>query len=250
MEEDCELTFSNGLTAHAVEVQSLAELPLALRELGLRWSSSTLVLVGGAGGLSDAELDRLRPLFVEVLAPMAEALGVSVVDGGTDAGVMRLMGQAYAELDATFPLIGVAAIGTVALPGVLLSPPDAASLEPHHTHFVLVPGSEWGDESPWLASAASTLANGAPSVTVLVDGGETAWEDVSQSVEAGRPVITIAGSGRTADKLAGALRGEIIDEKTRELSTSGLLQAVELTVAFDVLPSMIEKFLSVEERAT
>lgn len=157
---------------------------------------------------------------------------------------MRLMGQARAGMDATFPLIGVAAIGTVALPGVPLSPPDAASLEPHHTHFVLVPGSEWGDESPWLAHVASALADGAPSVTVLVDGGETAWEDVSQSVEAGRPVVAIAGSGRTADKLAGTLRGEITDERAREISASGLLQAVDLTAAFDVLASMIEKFLS------
>ncbi len=138
MEEAFEITFPNGLTARAVRVHRSAELPVALRELGLRRSNPTLVLVGGAGGLGDAELDRLRPLFVEVLAPLAETLGASVVDGGTDSGVMRLMGQARAETDVTFPLIGVAATGTVALPDAS-SPPDAASSKYIH---VISAGSE------------------------------------------------------------------------------------------------------------
>jgi hypothetical protein len=142
MEAAFEVDFSNGLTACAVKVHSKAELSAALRELGLRCSSPTLVLVGGTGGQSDAESDRLHPLFVEVLDPLAEA----VVDGGTDAGIMSLMGEAHAEMDATFPLVGVAAIGTIALPDAPFSPPDAAPLEPHHNHFVLVPGSEGVEE--------------------------------------------------------------------------------------------------------
>ncbi|UXE59643.1 MAG: hypothetical protein KA717_28380 [Woronichinia naegeliana WA131] len=32
-------------------------------------------------------------MFSKVLAPLAQELGVIVADGGTDAGVMRLMGQ-------------------------------------------------------------------------------------------------------------------------------------------------------------
>src|SRR5215211_857987 len=244
-----EVTFSNGLTACAAKVHRLAELSAALRELGLHRSKPALVLVGGAGGLSDAESDRLGPLFVEVLAPLAEALGAAVVDGGTDAGVMRLMGRARAGIDATFPLIGVAAIGTIALPGVPFSPPDAAPLEPHHSHFVLVPGSDWGDEAPWLARVASALVNGAPSVTVLVNGGGTAWDDVFQSVEAGRPVIAIAGSGRTADKLAGTLRGEITDERAKELSASGLLQAVGSAPTFDALAGTLEESLTPKKRS-
>lgn len=243
MGEAFELTFSNGLTARVVKVSRSAELAGALRELSLRSTTSTLVLIGGAGELRDDDLDRLRPLFIDVMAPLAESLGASVVDGGTDAGVMRLMGQAHDEMKATFPLIGVAATGTVTLPGVPRPSPDAASLESHHTHFVLVPGSEWGDESPWLAHVASVLANGAPSVTVLVDGGETAWEDVSQSIEFSRMIVAIAGSGRTADKLVGTLRGETTDERARKLVTSGLLQAVEPSA----LAGTIERLLSSKE---
>jgi hypothetical protein len=40
--------------------------------------------------------------------------------------------------------------------------------------LVLVPGLDWGDEARWLVRLASALADGAPSVTVLVNGGDVA----------------------------------------------------------------------------
>lgn len=243
MKKAFELTFSNGSTTHAIQVDRGADLSAALHELDFHRSFRTLVLVGGAGGLGKAELDSLRPLFIEVLAPLAATLGAAVVDGGTDTGVMRLMGQARAETNATFALVGVVAIGMVTLPDTQLPALDTALLESHHTHFVLVPGSQWGDESPWLSRVAGTLAQGAPSVTVLVNGGKTAWQDVLQSVKARRPVIVVGGSGRTADLLAGALRGEIADERARELSASGLLRAVDLKASADTLTRTIEQSL-------
>lgn len=240
-------TFSNKLTVYAIRVHRSTELSVALGELGLHPPRPTLVLVGGAGRMSDTDLARLRPLFVEALAPLAEALGAFVVDGGTDAGVMRLMGQARAETGATFPLIGVAAEGTVTFPNAIRSRPEAWPLEPHHTHFVLVPGSNWGDEAPWIARVANALACESPSVTVLVNGGEIAFEDVSQSIKAGRPVVIIAGSGRTADTLAAALYGEVTDRRARALAASGLLQAVDMTEGSDTLSRVIKGMLSTKE---
>jgi TRPM family ion channel len=245
MEEPFNVAFSEVSKARAVRVRRSEALPAALRELGLGRSRPVLVLVGGAGGLDDADRARLRPLFTEVLAPRAGALGASVVDGGTDAGVMRLLGRARAETGAAFPLVGVAAAGTISLPGVPPPRPDAAPLEPNHTHFVLVPGSTWGDEARWLARVASALAAGAPSVTVLVDGGETAWEDAAVSVEAGRPVIAVSGSGRAADTLVGAIRGEASDGRARELAISGLLRAADLSA--ESLAGAIEEALSAKE---
>ncbi len=241
------VSFSNALSSYAIRVNRPAELTVALRKLGLHRPRPVLVVVGGAGKLSEAEMSRLRPLFVEVLAPLAEALGACVADGGTDSGVMRLMGQARAQTQATFSLIGVAPIGTVAVPGASLPRPDAALLEPNHTHFVLVPGSEWGDDSPWLLRVASVLAKEAPSVTVAVDGGENTWNDVSQSVEAGRRVIAVAGSGRAADVLASALRGETVDRRAKALVASGLVQAVDTSADPDALAGAIERVLSAKE---
>ena len=246
-EKPFEVSFSNGLSSYAIRVHRSAELPVALRELGLDHSRPILVVVGGAGEVSDADMARLRPLFVEVLAPLVEALDAIVVDGGTDAGVMRLMGRAHAETRAAFPLIGVVATGTVTLPGAPPPRPDAAPLETNHTHFVLVPGSEWGDDSPWLPRVASVLAKGVPSVTVVVNGGEHTWTDVSQSIKAGRPVIAVGGSGRAADGLAGALRGEAVDGRAKELAASGLVRAADMTAGSDALAGMIEDILSAKE---
>jgi hypothetical protein len=203
--------------------------------------------VGGASKVSEADLSRLRLLFVKVLAPLAEELGASVVDGGTDVGVMQMMGQARAETAATFPLIGVTPVGKVALPDRIPSSSKVTALEPHHTHFVLIPGSNWGDESPWLARVASVLASGAPSVTVLVNGGEIAWKDVSENLKANRRLLVIAGSGRLADTLAADLRGEATDVRARELVASGLAQAIDLTESFDSLTRLLNEMFSAQE---
>jgi hypothetical protein len=239
MEKPFQIAISNGLTAPAIQVQSPEDLSTALRELALHSPRPILVVVGGASKVSEADLSRLRLLFVKVLAPLAEELGASVVDGGTDVGVMQMMGQARAETAATFPLIGVTPVAKVALPDRIPSS-KVTALEPHHTHFVLIPGSNWGDESPWLARVASVLANGAPSVTVLVNGGEIAWKDVSENLKANRPLLVIAGSGRLADTLAAALRGEATDERGRELVASGLAQAIDLTESFDSLTLQVQ----------
>ena len=82
---------------------------------------------------------------------------------------------------------------------------DAAPLEPNHTHFVLIPGNNWGDESPWMMEVATVLSGTAPSITLLINGGEVTFIDALNSVNAGRLIIVIAGSGRTADKLADRL---------------------------------------------
>jgi hypothetical protein len=234
-------TFNNELTAHSVQVQSRVELSDALSEIGFRGTRPTLVIVGGASGISQADMTRLQRLFVEEIAPIAQALGITVIDGGTDAGVMRFMGQARAEIGGTFPLIGVAAVGTVILPDVPPSKSDAAPLEPNHSHFVLVPGSNWGDESPWLAQVASVLSEGCPSLTLVVNGGEITLQDVRYSIEAGRPVVTLDGSGRTADKLAAALRGEATDERARELVASGLVRAIDMRQSFACIDRAIEE---------
>ena len=238
------LAFPEGPEARAVRIHTPEETPGALCELGLGGSRPVIVLIGGADGLDESSLVRLRPLFAEALAPLAGDLGACVADGGTDAGVMRLMGEARLGAGSRFPLVGVAAAGTVALPGEPLSSPDAAPLEPHHSHFVLVPGSRWGDESPWLARVAGTLAGGSPSITVLVNGGETTWEDAALSVAAGRPVIAVAGSGRAADALANALRGGTDEEWARELAGSGLVRVVDLLAGPSALVETSKKLLA------
>ncbi|MHC5766506.1 MAG: hypothetical protein ACYTXI_12995 [Nostoc sp.] len=228
MKSCLKLTFDNGQTALATQVEQQAELPYALEEIGLGGSRPVLVVVGGASNISEADFLRIQRLFVEVLAPIAETLGAYVVDGGTDAGIMRMMGVARTQIGAKFALVGVTPEGKVALPNHLETTADLIPLEPNHTHFVLVPGNDWGDESPWISHVATMLANDAPSVTVLLNGGEITFKDAFYSVDSGRLVIVIAGSGRTADILADALRGKAIDQRAKKLAKSGTLQYIDL----------------------
>jgi hypothetical protein len=218
---------SGAPASRVVRLGTREDLPGRLVELGLRPPRPVVVLVGGADGLGDADLARLRPLFEEGLAPLADALGACVVDGGTDSGVMALIGQARAKLGASFPLVGVAASGTVEANGGR-GGAGASPLEPNHTHQLLVPGARWGEESPWLAEVAAWLAGDGPSVTVVVNGGEVTLDDAARSVAAGRPVLVVAGSGRVADDLATALRERGGDDRAARLAASGLVQAVEL----------------------
>lgn len=228
MQEPVSIEFSNGLTAKALYPQTYADLTLTLEQLGLFSPHPVIVVVGGASKLSDADRERLRSLFLHVLAPLAESLDACVVDGGTDAGVMQMMGEARWKTGATFPLIGVTSVGLATLPNQPPPGDDACALEPHHSHFVIVPGSQWGDESAWIAEISSLLSGGCPSVTILMNGGEITWKDAEQSVTAKRSIVAISGSGRTADILVAALNGTVKDDRAPALVASGLLQAVDL----------------------
>lgn len=230
--------------ALAIQVHQATELPDALQQLGLQGSRPTLVIVGGASGLTQEYITCLQRLFEEKIVPLAEKFKAYVIDGGTDAGVMQLIGQARLKLDATFPLIGVAAIGTVIFPNIKNTFTDAAPLEANHTHFVLVPGNNWGDESPWIADVATILANDAPSVTVLINGGKIALIDVSHSIRVNRPLIVLAGSGRTADRIVAALQGEVADEQVTQVAQFEKLTTVELENDFHSIEEAIAQKLS------
>ena len=208
-----------------MRVQGWSDLPDALAELGLTGSMPTLVSVGAAAGLSGEDSDRLEPLFAELTA-LAERWSAVVVDGGTDRGVMRLFGRARTRSHG-FPLLGVAVTELVAPLGSELDD-GRCLLEPNHTHALLVPGEAWGDEVPWLARVATILADGAPSVTVLVNGGEITYADAEASIAEGRSVLVAAGSGGTADVVAAAARGAPTLERAQALADCELVRAVDL----------------------
>ncbi|MGO9354718.1 MAG: hypothetical protein ACLP3C_29215 [Mycobacterium sp.] len=215
-------------SARAVHVSEANELQAALDALGLHPPRPTLVLVGGAAGLDEARMDGLRPVFAAGIVPVMQTYGAVGVDGGTRFGVMRLFGEARAARQATFPLVGVVAAGPAKLPPERASGHVETLLEPNHTHFVIVPGKKWGAEAPWIARTASVLAGATPSITVLVNGGQIAYSDVQHSIETGRPVVVISGSGGTADAFAGALAGASADDPAAALVKSGLIRAVPM----------------------
>jgi SLOG in TRPM, prokaryote len=123
----------------------------------------------------------------------------------------------------------------VAIPGASgQTSSDAAPLEPHHTLFVLVPGREWGDEAPWISDIASVVAGSRPSVTVLINGGQIAYSDAAGSLDRGRPLVVLAGTGRTADAIAEALAGQTGDPRAVAIAASPLTSVVDVTTPMAV----------------
>ncbi len=95
--------------------------------------------------------------------------GCRFVTGGTDAGIMKLVGEAKAKYNPHAPLIGIAPFGAVAdhsqwleygaeicYNEVMATDEDSAALDQYHSHFVLV-----DDDDDASSSSSSTDADSA-----------------------------------------------------------------------------------------
>jgi len=182
-----------------------SELPQAIADLNLKDRYAVIVLIGGD---IDEHQAAVTLKAIQTIAKIAEDLHAVVVCGGTNMGVMAEIGQIKQEKHYKFPLVGVAPEGLVAWPGgprstkFLWWGEKRWQLESHYSHFILVPGSQFGDESPWIVDTATCLSKDDQSVTILINGGEISRKDIELSLEHGRPVIVLSRTGRLADELA------------------------------------------------
>jgi hypothetical protein len=186
----------------AVQPDSFDELQEAWRLLGLPHNQSVIVIVGGAGGMTEEDIARVQMFFEKYLMPLAKKKNAAIIDGGTSSGVMAAIGLARKLTRTNLPLIGVVARDIENI---------ETMLEPNHTHFILCPGNDWGHESEWIAAAASALSASQPSVTIMINGGKIAWKDARLNIKYGRPVLVAEGSGRTADVIATTSTGNAFD---------------------------------------
>ncbi|HEX5807952.1 MAG TPA: hypothetical protein VFY25_04750 [Anaerolineales bacterium] len=176
-----------------------------MAELGLQGSYPVIVLIGGEIDEQQADVTQRA---IETISRTADDLNAVVICGGTDMGIMAEIGQIRSRQSYNFPLVGVTPEELVTWPGGPHSGKFLGwgekrwQLEPHYSHFILVPGSQFGDESPWITEAATLLSREHGSVTILINGGEVSRKDIELSLEKGRPVIALSRSGRLADELA------------------------------------------------
>jgi hypothetical protein len=219
---------AGDIQAPLIRISSTDEIAAALDSAGLPRDRAVIVLVGGAGTMGEKEFETVAQVLRDEVVPVAERRDAVVIDGGTDSGVMQLIGRARSTLGGRFPLIGVAAESTVLVPGAGTPSPDAVRLEPNHTLFLLTPGTQWGDEAPWMMDIAGVVAGRRSSVTVLLNGGQIAYTDVAASLRSGRPVVVLAGSGRTADAIAQARAGKGGDNRAVEIAASPLTTVADV----------------------
>lgn len=184
-----------------------------------------VILIGGADLTEDRRTVELRRFF-RTLASYCQRTATTVTDGGTNSGVMRLIADARSRAGGSFGLIGVAPGGAFER-----TTRTGAQIElaPDHDVVLLVPGSRFGDETPWLFAAADHLAHGSAS-TIVVNGGQLTFEEANLRLAAGHRVIAVQGSGRAADELAA----------DPGLRASGKLRVIPLAVDAASLATAIE----------
>jgi hypothetical protein len=217
-----------------------------LHALSVGQPKALLLVIGGAAELDEAVQPRLVQLCSRGIARAADSIGALIMDGGTHAGVMAMMGQGVADRGRKTALVGVAPAGKVSYPD---GPADGsiaegAALDPNHSHFVLVESCAWGGELETMYAVAEALAIIVPVVTVLINGGPLARDEVLQSVRHGWPIIVVQGSGRLADDIATLWQAKppfIADPVLAEIIADGVIHLFPLDGAVAALEDLITR---------
>src|SRR5437660_1776717 len=74
-----------------------AEAQAILRALAFTQPDGVIMVFGGAKGLDNSRKALLTKLFTDAIAPAAAELGTLIIDGGTQSGVMAMIGEALAR---------------------------------------------------------------------------------------------------------------------------------------------------------
>jgi TRPM family ion channel/conflict system pore-forming effector with SLATT domain/uncharacterized protein DUF4231 len=235
-----EIVFPNNNGAKLVA--ALRGVPMAslIEALGISPPKNLILLIGGADKLDEKLTSRLTQLFSRGIARAAADAEALIIDGGTEAGVMQIMGQSIVDRGRKSSLLGVAPAGKVTYPGgPSLASDDSAPLDPNHSHFVLVDGNEWGSETETLFELAAAF--NVPVLAILVNGGAIAKDELLQSVRRNWPVIVIEGSGRLADEVAELKRqpSQIEDPALAEIVEEGDLRIFPITGALEDFERML-----------
>lgn len=196
------ILFSNKRRATAVFPDVDASAADILANLDIKPHKTVILIIGGADNVDEKLKPRLIQLFARGIARAAANAAAVIIDGGTQSGVMAMMGQGVADRGCKCSLIGVAPLALVSYPGSPTQPP--VSLDPNHSHFVLIEGSEWGSELGTIFSLAGALTSNVPGVAILASGGPKSRDEAVQAVRQNIPLIVVEGSGGLADEIAAA----------------------------------------------
>lgn len=189
-----QISFKGDHATRAAHIADNEDIEKAMEELQIPHPKPVIVLVGGAGGIGWWDQFPMRKA-IRILAKLAEETQAVVVDGGTQAGIMTEIGKQRKRNKFSFPLIGVV------FDSLFMKEEPQSILDPNHTHFFLIPGENWGDESAWISKIATVIAGDKKSITVLVNGGNISRNDVGYSLLENRPTFVMRGTGRMADEI-------------------------------------------------
>jgi hypothetical protein len=200
------ITFPNHKTARVVEASANVAARDIINALNIKPPNAMILIFGGAANnLEPSSNSYLEQIFAYIAQLAADIDGL-IIDGGTESGVMKLMGQKVAQIQSNPPqILGIAPMGKVTSPEgeVKEIADDTASLEPNHSHFVLIQGNRWGDETDKMFEIIGALPDEPiQTVVILAGGGEISKKEILHSVRHGLPIIVIENTGKLADEIA------------------------------------------------
>ena len=196
------ILFPTGHEAIAVFPPANAKAEDIVAVLNIEPHKAMILVIGGAEGVDEKLKPRLIQLFGRGIARAAANANAVIIDGGTNSGVMALMGQGVADRGYKSPLIGVAPTGKVKYPGS--DEVGDTDLDSNHSYFVLVEGNDWGSELSAIGKLVGVFAKESPAVVILASGGQNSRNEALYAVRRNLPVIVIEGSGGLADEIAAA----------------------------------------------
>ena len=189
-----QISLKRGVTVSGVHITEDDEIQEALEKLEIPHPKPVIVLVGGASGIGWWDKFPMSKA-IRIVARLAEETGSVIVDGGTQAGIMAEIGKKRKLYKFSFPLVGVV------FGNLLMREEPESILDPNHTHFLFIPGDDWGAESSWISRIATAIAGDQKSLTILVNGGNISRTDVEYSLLENRPTFVMRGTGRMADEI-------------------------------------------------
>jgi len=226
------IEFGEDRSAHAIFVKANTSPRYILKELGADPLPRGIITVsGGAKDFPPDVAERARQVIERVIVPLTFEHDLLVVDGGTAAGVVKLIGEAFARkgqagLEAAAAaepadqskgssrprryLMGFVPASKITYPGLKRSRQSYTPLEPNHLSFVLViDAKEWGGEVKTLFKFLEYLSRNKhiPIVNLVVNGGRITIKEVYHATRQGRPVILLDGSKRAIELMVAAMQG-------------------------------------------
>jgi len=176
------IRFDREHTATAVRAGAHESPARVLTALSLPPYDGMIVVHGGAANMENELIDPVRAFFIAGLAPFAQSRRILIVDGGTQIGVPRVMGEAREHIQGTYPLLGVVPHRCVVYPGGPVLDGERIPLNPSHTHFIFVEGDEFGAESGLLVGLLRASAK--PGLALIVNGGDIVLKEFGRRLQA------------------------------------------------------------------
>ena len=199
-----ELVFPNHNHAFILKTFSDVSARDIVNALNINLQSKAIILIfgGAANSLDTSTISHLNNLLDSVLQLAADS-DVLIIDGGTKSGIMEIIGERASVLKAKPLLLGVAPAGKVTYPGVSNNGnvSGTVQLDPNHSHFILVEGNQWGDETKTLFEVVRAFDENVRVVALLAGGGEISKKEILLCVNNGWPIIVIEKSGYLADQI-------------------------------------------------